>query len=1295
MTTGWLSMELLLVSGEIATKIESYLQTFANQNGWTLSLTQIIEKRVLSAFTTIVYQIGETTPYPVILDAIRQSIASDSGVQKFLVVDSYYVQERAAQLAFLNNAAYIVDSVDLPLSEKTLISLLNDDFMFEQMLASIQSQFGQIINQSSLISITSAEGDILYANANFSKISGYSQQELLGSNHRILKSGLHEDSFYKIMWETIASGKRWKGRVRNRRKDGSFYWVDSVIQPIFDSRGEPKYYASIRNDVTTEVELFNKLAEKEERFRISHQYANIGSWEWCTKTDNVYWSPEVHKLFGYDRPVLETTRENFLRCVHEEDREKVERAIEDCRTTGDTYYVEHRVIHPDGSIKWVSETGHFSVDENGEKTQMLGIIADIHELKMAQERAITSEHSKSNFISTLSHEIRNPLNAITGYTQLIANQSDPKITGDYATKITRITDYVERILQDINLNSKLENGKVEAKLAPLSIDDILDDCLSMLPKTDIPVSIERLTKANYIEADSVYLKQVILNLLTNAIKYNNNNGHVTVQISDCVNNAIRIAIIDTGKGISPSDLERVFEPYERLKTNEKNVDGLGLGLPICKSLVDLMNGNMGANSAVNQGSTFWIEMPLSAIESRRTAPSAEHRKSWRTDSLKGLKALVVEDNEFNREVLYTQLSQIGIECDTTNDGQHALRALESKDYQLIITDLNMPNMNGAELIKTIRQHQRIAIRDCPIIGISADINEIDTLSNNGANVTLKKPFSSTQATLAIHSALNGEDTETIEPTNQELLVNNDTIATYLGSDKSNWKKYLDKYRLLLEQELPCFENYNLLSKPTVIRFCSHKLLSSSLYFGENGFTEALDRIQLLSDEQSTDNSTELVKLAGYCANSMRNIIKEIEHKLEGLQHHEEQTEDLQSNIYSDSHEPHQRISLLAIDDDAFSLLILQKMLERITTIDFHGETSAEVALSHLRDKQFDLIVCDINMPKIDGIQFVRLLSEIGSTQNIAIYSGEKHLFAPLQEMLKKYGMNYAGSIDKPINELDLIKVINRLKSCPRQLQSNHTVSNDEIAECIENNQLEVHFQPQVCTKSKRIVAAEALARLRNKKGELIPPALFIPKLSELGLESEFALKVARIAVCQCAQWNNQGWSMGVSINFSMNALEDTLLPDQILHHCQDQKINPELIVIEVTESSISRQPELCIEVLSRLKLMGFRISVDDFGTGYSSLEKLKNFPFTELKLDRSYVSSATTNGISKTLMTASVAIAKELDLITVAEGVETAEDFTLACQHRVDLVQGYYFSKPLIADQFAMFYKRFCNANAS
>ncbi|MEJ2142350.1 MAG: PAS domain-containing protein [Gammaproteobacteria bacterium] len=374
---------LLIDDDDILLKYHATLLTEAGMDIKTISnpmaCLEILDEFQPNLIVTDVYMPGCSGP------ELTQVIRQDD---KWSLIPIIYLSTESdldRQLMLINNGGD--DFLTKPVEPKRLVSTAIARAKQSQKFSLLNNKLRNTLrenkfqlvtmNQHDIVSTTDLTGRIISVNDKFCAISGYSRDELLGQNHRLLKSGYHPKSFYEDMWNTISHGNVWHGAICNRSKDGNEYWVESTIVPFLDNHGKPYKYVSARTDITS-------LRLNEKRLHRSQMFANIGTWDWNIKTGEVYWSEKIGPLFGISSDNPETTYEKFLSSIYPDDREMVSQAINDCVTNGNEYNVEHRVVWPNGEVRWVQEKGDVIRSEDGEPLHMLGVVQDIHSRKIAE-----------------------------------------------------------------------------------------------------------------------------------------------------------------------------------------------------------------------------------------------------------------------------------------------------------------------------------------------------------------------------------------------------------------------------------------------------------------------------------------------------------------------------------------------------------------------------------------------------------------------------------------------------------------------------------------------------------------------------------------------------------------------------------------------------------------------------------------------------------------------------------------------------------------------------------------------
>ena len=378
----------------------------------------------------------------------------------------------------------------------------------------------------------------------------------------------------------------------------------------------------------------------------------------------------------------------------------------------------------------------------------LRIEADFREqaLKDAKEEAEIANQAKSTFLSSMSHELRTPLNAILGYTQLL--EHDALLSDKQRDEIREIDNAGNMLLELVNQIldlARIEEGNLRVSIESVSLKKVLQECKSLIkPMADarqIMLDVMDDTPC-LIMADHTRLKQVILNLMSNAVKYNHENGSVTVRYSFPSDGRVCVEVTDTGYGIPQDKVNHIFDPFYRLEEDTHKIEGTGIGLAISSKLTKMMKGTLSVQSEVGQGSTFWIDFPCSPDCSCIENPDQVEVEKHKPDQQKSPeqaeeRILVVEDNPSNLKLISSQLNTLGYKADLASNGKEALSMINSNSYALVLTDCNMPIMDGYELVIEIRKNN-IPV---PVVALTADAfpESEDTCRKAGMNDRIIKP----------------------------------------------------------------------------------------------------------------------------------------------------------------------------------------------------------------------------------------------------------------------------------------------------------------------------------------------------------------------------------------------------------------------------------------------------------------------------------------------------------------------------------------------------------------------------
>lgn len=383
------------------------------------------------------------------------------------------------------------------------------------------------------------------------------------------------------------------------------------------------------------------------------------------------------------------------------------------------------------------------------------------------------------------------------------------------------------------------------------------------------------------------------------------------------------------------------------------------------------------------------------------------------------------------------------------------------------------------------------------------------------------------------------------------------------------------------------------------------------------------------------------------------------------------------------------LSFLAVEDHEFQRHMLLNALTELgaKTVAVAADGREALSIAVAPDRPVDIIISDLDMPGMDGMEFMRHLGEAAVPVSIILLSAlEGTLLASVETMTRAYGVRLLGAIEKPVTPQKLGALIGLHKppqaSLKRPKAAVHSFSVKDIAEGLAKDQFEPFFQPKVELASGEVKGAEALARWRHPSEGIVAPGAFIQTLEDSGLIDTLTWAMLKKSAAVCRRWQASGLEATVSVNLSLKSLEDVRLARCVTDLVRAQDLEPRHMVLEVTESAATTDVGKALENLSRLRMKGFGLSIDDYGTGYSSMQQLTRIAFTELKIDRSFVAEASRHESARVILESSLDMARKLGITSVAEGVETQADWDLLRRLGCELAQGYFIARPMDAEAF-------------
>jgi len=542
------------------------------------------------------------------------------------------------------------------------------------------------LDQHSIVAVTDRAGRITYANDKFCEISQYSREELLGQDHRLLNSGYHPREFFVEMWKTIGKGKIWQGEVKNRRKDGGFYWVQTSIIPFQDKKGKVDRYVAIRTDIT------DRKDEEARSASLARFPAENPAPIMRADADGVliYANEASRRLIEHwQTAVGEKLPENIIACCQQAIREEHYKITDIC--------CSQRHLEVDFSSVAGSED--------------VNIYArDITALREARDEALESSRMKSMFLSTVSHEIRTPMNGIIGMTDLLL---DTPLDGDqreFAKTIRASSDALLTIINDILDFSKIEAGHFKIDATGFSLLSVVEGAIGVvaIKARDKKLSLQTYVDPElppYLVGDPGRLRQVLLNLVDNAVKFTET-GEVSVRVAPVASTATEVVlhfeIQDTGIGLTQEQQTRLFRPFVQADgSTTRKYGGTGLGLAICKRIIEQMGGQIRLDSVPGQGSTFSFELTFPVDQEL-----AALKPVFDADSLQGIHVLVVDNDPNTCFILERYLGSWGMEVISALRADDAMATMKARcgtdrAIRLVILDQQLPDISSLELAQTV------------------------------------------------------------------------------------------------------------------------------------------------------------------------------------------------------------------------------------------------------------------------------------------------------------------------------------------------------------------------------------------------------------------------------------------------------------------------------------------------------------------------------------------------------------------------------------------------------------------
>ena len=650
-----------------------------------------------------------------------------------------------------------------------------------------------VLQSASEVSIiaTDLDGVIRVFNHGAERLLGYEAEEIIGVETPAIfhlaeevqarSQELSQEYGQAITGFRVFVHKPELGEAESRewsyiRKDGVRFTVKLLVTAMRDASASVVGYLGIALDLSQEIRLRRDALVAHDQMALAAKVAELGIWSWTPADNRLQWNERMFELYGYPLELGEQglNYQHWRQRLHPEDLAATETNLQDVLASKATFDRVFRIARPDGQMLYIQPGAHVERDELGNPVKITGINRDITAqlqleagLRHAKEQADAASAAKSAFLANMSHEIRTPMNAVLGMLQLVQATELNARQLDYVLKAQGAAHALLGLLNDILDYSKIEAGKLQLDIHDFELEPMLRDLAVVLAGNqggkDIEVMFDVDTALpSVLHGDSLRLQQVLINLAGNALKFTHS-GQVVVSLQQLQRGTehvrLRVAVSDTGIGISEHQLQRIFDGFTQAEAaTTRRYGGTGLGLVICKRLVELMGGSLHVESLLGTGSRFWFDIELGASSGSDllVPPQSESEH---------LRVLIVDDNLVARQLLQQTILDLGWQANTADSGKDALARIQQAEepYDIVLMDWRMPGMDGLEVAHHMREAD-LGHRPPPtVIMITAHGREIlaDRYSEENPPFAgfLTKPITPRQLVTSILQARHGESSE--------------------------------------------------------------------------------------------------------------------------------------------------------------------------------------------------------------------------------------------------------------------------------------------------------------------------------------------------------------------------------------------------------------------------------------------------------------------------------------------------------------------------------------------------------
>jgi PAS domain S-box-containing protein len=792
----------LFSENEFASHISAQLDSVARKQGRDLTKVQQLDRdNVIAHARTIVRLKPE-------VDTVVQSLlAVQTGESAEEIIRTYNVNYASAQHASSVYRVFLYFSsigllificiivLRLKDSNAHLKRELADRKQAEIAVRNSEERFRMVAeNLGEGIIITDLNDVVNYANSRMIEITGYDQDELIGRpGYEVLMSHEAAPEMQKRNSER-GNGASERYEMPIIRKDGVVVWLEINATPYRDTNGQIIGTLAANTDITERIRVEEELRISRERYELAVEGSNDGLWDWNMLTNEVYFSPRWKSMLGYEDDEFENQFASWEAALHPDDHARALATI-DAYVAGRTsqYSLEHRLLHKNGTYPWILARAAILHDGNGKPYRLSGSHTDITERKQleleltaARDTAIESTRLKSEFLANMSHEIRTPMNGIMGMTELTLDTDLSPEQRDYLGMVKTSADSLLVIIDDILDFSKIESGKFELDPIDFNLTDAITETLRPLA---VRAEQKGLALTSYVApnvpaycfGDVTRLRQILVNLVGNAIKFTES-GEIAVQVEQenptGTDVRLHFEVRDTGIGVSPEKQGLIFEAFAQADgSTTRKYGGTGLGLAITSQLVALMGGRVWVESPatihesdrINPGCIFHFTLQLGAASPTFGTKSAGKFKTSarpvraQETSMRKWRVLLAEDHPINQHLVVALLTKRGHLVKVAMNGRQAVDMFAQEPFDIVLMDVQMPQMNGFEATREIREREAALNVRTPIIAMTAYAMKGDRerCLAAGMDAYLSKPIQADELLITLENMISKSDSHCV------------------------------------------------------------------------------------------------------------------------------------------------------------------------------------------------------------------------------------------------------------------------------------------------------------------------------------------------------------------------------------------------------------------------------------------------------------------------------------------------------------------------------------------------------